>query len=60
MMRLTSKEMYKTSMGTAFIIDKSYKLKVGDEVVINGVQYKIKNVINNSRPSNLNSVAILV
>lgn len=59
-MRLTSKETFKTSMGTAFIVDSNFNLKVGDNVIINEVQYKIKNIMEHSRPSDSNSIAIFV
>lgn len=60
MMNLISKEMFKTSMGTAFIVDSSSKINVGDDIIINGTQYKIKKIIEHSRPTDFNSVAIFV
>ena len=60
MMKLTSKEIYNTSMGTVFIIDNNPKIKVGDDIIINEVKYTIKNIVTRSRPSELNSVAIFV
>ena len=60
MMKLTSKEIYKTSMGTAFIIDNNPDIKVGDDIIINEVKYTIKNIVTRSRPSELNSIAIFV
>lgn len=60
MMKLTSKEKYKTSMGTAFIVDNDNELEIGKAVIIDGVQYTIKRITSPSRPSKLNKVAIFV
>ncbi|MGN0688910.1 MAG: hypothetical protein ACI4KH_00655 [Oscillospiraceae bacterium] len=60
MMKLTSKETFNTSMGTVFIINSGFDLKVGDDIIINDVKYKIKKIMEHSRLSDSNSIAIFV
>lgn len=61
MINLTSKEIFKTSMGTAFVIDKNaLDIKIGDTIIINGSHYKIKKIIEHSKPTDKNSIAIFV
>ena len=44
MIKLTTKEMYHTSLGLKAIVSTSESLKAGEIIEINGKEYTIKNI----------------
>ena len=60
MMKVNAKEKFNTSFGTAFVVDKPPKLKVGDVVNVNGKSYRIKRIILPSRPTDTENIVIYV
>ena len=60
MMKLITKGTYNTSWGTAFVIDYTSQLKIGDSILVEDKKYVIKKIILPTKPSELHLMAILV
>lgn len=60
MKTVNSIEKFKTSFGTAFIIECEEKLFVGQTIIIDNTEYTIKKVQMQSLPNSTNLIAVFV
>ena len=52
-------EEFNTKLGKTLIIDKT-DLVVGEDILINNLQYTVKQIVFNSRPTKDNRITIIV
>ncbi len=60
MIKLTSKEKFKTLLGDIFIVENPPLISKGEIVTIDEQEYEIKNIIFPSRPTEKDIVSIVV
>ena len=60
MMKVTSKEKYNTTFGKAYILNGIHNIEVGQTIIIDGEQYKIKRILLPSRPNENDSLIVFV
>ncbi len=60
MIKLTSKEKFETSLGLIFVVENPPLISKGENVVIDGQEYKIKGLIFPTRPTNRDMISIVV
>ena len=60
MMKVTSKEKYNTTFGKAYILNGDHDIKVGQTIIIDNEQHKIKRILLPSRPNENNDLTVFV
>ncbi len=60
MKNITSAEMFDTTRGKIFVISENIDISIGEEILINGKKYAVKNIIFPTAPTNENKIAIVV
>lgn len=60
MTKVTSDGKFSTSFGMAFVVKDAPKLKVGDEITIDGKGYCIKRILLPTRPGNNDYITLFV
>jgi hypothetical protein len=59
-MTVNSIGKYNTSFGLAFVVKCSETIKVGQNVVIDGIAYSVKKILMSTNPSDEDIVTLLV
>lgn len=59
-MKVTSKEKYNTSFGKAYILTGVNDIKVGQTIIIDDEQHKIKRILLPSRPNENDDLIVFV
>lgn len=59
-MKVTSKEKYNTTFGKAYILNGVYNIEVGQTIIIDDEQHKIKRILLPSRPNENDSLIVFV